>query len=505
MSTRFGLRGRMAVSYVLVSAAAVLVVEAVLLAVMIPRIRAAGDSVARAQQREALIDTANLRLKTEIAALEVETAIGNSVTELDAKAQGRSAPEALLSTAAAGRYGEKDGRKPNVNEAHAVLEVVATLDGRTVTSNSIDFPPDSLLPAEAIGESRSGTTDIKGETVGWATRSVALNGKTGADHRVIGLVYVRMPVSSKGSAGGAAPPAAAAIDGEVTSLVLSGLVALVLLLPIGALFGLLSTGRLIRRVRRLAGGATAMAGGDLKARIPVSAGDELGRLEQAFNSMAERLDAAVEVDRKMAGAEARRAERTRITRELHDSISQDLFSANLVAGGLRKALPVDSDLRQQAEAMEQSLGRTMREMRAMLLELRPVALEDAGLAEALSELCRAYETRLGIAITVQVDPMRLAPAVEHAVLRMVQEALGNAARHGAPGAIDLRVLAVDGLVMVTVHDDGRGFDPASSGRRHGMGLGLMRERVSELGGTVEVVSAPQLGTTVKVLLPGGTG
>lgn len=497
MSFRFGLRGRMAVSYVLVSAAAVLVVEAVLLGMVIPRIRAASESVAQAQQREALTDTANLRLKTEIAALDLATAIGNNVTELDAEAPGRFDPPTLLSTAA----GEHYGKKLNVNEARAVLEVVATLDRRIVGSNSTDFPPDSLLPAEASSESRSGTMDINGETVGWATRAVELNGNSGADRRVIGLVYVRTSVTSKGSDGGAAP----AIDAEVTSLVLPGLVVLVLLLPVGALFGLLSTGRLIRRVHRLAGGATAMAGGDLKARIPVSAGDELGRLEEAFNSMAQRLDAAVEVDRKTAGAEARRAERTRITRELHDSISQDLFSANLVAGGLRRALPVHSELRQQAEAMEQSLGRMMREMRAMLLELRPVALEDAGLAEALTELCRAYETRLGISITVQVDPMRLEPAVEHAVLRMVQEALGNAARHGEPGAIDLRVMAVDGLVMVTVHDDGRGFDPANSGRRHGMGLGLMRERVSELGGTFEVVSAPQRGTTVKVLLPGGTG
>jgi signal transduction histidine kinase len=247
-----------------------------------------------------------------------------------------------------------------------------------------------------------------------------------------------------------------------------------------------------------------MADGDLRTRIPVSGGDEVGRLEHAFNSMAERLDAALEVQRKAAGSEAQRAERARIARELHDSISQDLFSASLLAGGLRKALPPNSELRHQAESMELSLVRTMREMGAMLLELRPIALEDAGLAEALGELCRAYEARLGISISTQIDdPLWLGAPVEHAVFRVIQEAIGNAVRHGDPDAIELRVAVADGRVAVTVQDDGHGFDPLMTNGRHGMGLQLMRERINELGGAVEVLSAPERGTTVLVLLPAG--
>ncbi|MFC4039225.1 ATP-binding protein [Dactylosporangium siamense] len=494
MSIRFGLRGRMAVSYVLVSAAAVLVVEAVLLAVVIPRIRAASDSVSQARQREAMTDSANLRLKSEATALDVATALGGTVTVLAARAPGSSGPPELLSGAAAEHYQGKD--KPT--DAADAVEVVATTDGRVVRSTSADFPAGSTLPT-AVTAPGSGTTDVSGRTAGWATRPVELT--TASGRTVIGVVYVRTPAQSTG--GG--DLTATRISQAVTSLVVPGLAVLVLLLPVGALFGLLSTGGVIRRVRRLAAGATAMADGDLQARIPVAGKDELGRLEAAFNTLAQRLDAAVEVERTMAGAAARRAERTRITRELHDSISQDLFSANLLAGGLRRALPADTELRRQAEAMEESLGRTMREMRAMLLQLRPIALEDAGLAEALAELCRAYEARLGIAITMHVDPVPLEPAVEHAVLRMVQEALSNAARHGDPSAVELRVTAADGGVAVTVRDDGKGFDPATAGRRHGMGLGLMRERAGELGGTLDVVSAPRSGTTVTVLLPGGAG
>ena len=216
--------------------------------------------------------------------------------------------------------------------------------------------------------------------------------------------------------------------------------------------------------------------------------------------MAERLEQAINAERDAAGVTARRAERTRIARELHDSISQDLFSASLVATGLHKALPSETKLWRQATSMEGTLERTRRETRAMLMELRPVAPEDAGLAAALEEMCRAYETRLGIQITARIDLSNLTPSVEHAVLRVVQEALGNAVRHGNPATIEVAVNGEGEKVTLTIRDDGTGFDLDRVGERHGMGLELIRERVEELGGTVQVVTAPQQGTTVQVTM-----
>jgi signal transduction histidine kinase len=226
-------------------------------------------------------------------------------------------------------------------------------------------------------------------------------------------------------------------------------------------------------------------------------------LERAFNSMAERLDGAVAEQRATAGAEARRQERGRIARELHDSISQELFSVSLIAAGMHKALPPGSELRDQAGLMERSLSRTMREMRALLLELRPIQLEDAGLNAALDELCRTYEARLGIRITASLDPVVLDASAEHAVLRVVQESVGNAIRHGDPSSIELSLVAADDRVEVTVRDNGRGFDLGGTSGRHGMGLDLMRERIREHGGIVEIISAPERGTTVHVSLPAG--
>ncbi|MBE1490788.1 HAMP domain-containing sensor histidine kinase [Plantactinospora soyae] len=519
MFSRFGLRSRMAVSYVLVSAAAVLVVETAVLAVMVPRIGAANDTLEQARQRAIEAQDTARQGKAEFLALQTAAAAGDDASVAAAGRLLGSSDEKLLVAAATVVAGpsQPEQHRDGVSDH---LRALATVDGRVVGSGPGGHVARNLrLPAEAISDSaRGGRTEANGRPASWAAEPVEITDPTGT-RRVIGIAYALLwdpdparkrdaskPVNGTTSAAGEGgrKPEDAIVPG-IGSLVLPGAVVLVLLLPVGALFGLFSTGRLIRRIRRLAGATSAMAGGDLGARLPVSGADEVGRLEQAFNAMAERLEAARQAERRAAGSEARRAERTRIARELHDSMTQELFSASLLAGGLRKALRTSAELRPQAESLERSLERTMREMRAMLLELRPVALEDAGLAEALAELCRAYEVRLGITIATSIEPPWLDAPVEHAVLRVVQEALGNAVRHAEPGTIELRVAAIRGQVAVTVQDDGRGFDPAATADRHGMGLTLMRERVGELGGTLDLVSAPERGTTVRVLLPAGAG
>jgi signal transduction histidine kinase len=155
--------------------------------------------------------------------------------------------------------------------------------------------------------------------------------------------------------------------------------------------------------------------------------------------------------------------------------------------------------------MEQTATATMQEMQALLLQLRPVALADAGLIPALQELCHAYRERLGVTVDADLEAVELAPPAEHAVLRVVQEALANAVKHAQPTRIRLRLHQQDGQLAVTVSDDGAGFDPSLAEQRHGMGLGLMRQRVAELGGTLQLDSTPGQGTTVQILLPRGRG
>lgn len=491
MLSRFGLKIRMAASYVAVSAAAVLVVEAVVLGYFVPRMAHARHQVKQANARVVEADAQAGRFKS--AALADEDAAAAT-----AAATGRGAlpDRALLAAAARTGFG-----RTATDPVPELVEALAGLDGRVAATTAPQVVPvGSTLPRDAVGTSRRVVS--LGDGAAWATSPATATTPDG-HRRSFGIAYVRLApgglvrpgTRTKGSAdaGGRAP--------GTDDMLLPGLIMLVMLLPAGGVFGLLSTRRLIGRIRRLAEGTAAMADGDLHARIPVSGGDEVGRLEQGFNRMAERLELAGRAERDAAGAAARRDERNRIARDLHDSVSQDLFSANLLAGGLRRALPAGSHLRRQAESMERTLERTMREMRAMLLELRPVALEEAGLAAALRDLCQAFEARLGIRITTEIDAPELPPAVELAVLRVVQEALGNAARHAEPERIELRVTEAAGQVMVLISDDGQGFDAAGTARRHGMGMALMRERVTELGGTFEVASAPAEGTTVRVRIP----
>jgi signal transduction histidine kinase len=95
-----------------------------------------------------------------------------------------------------------------------------------------------------------------------------------------------------------------------------------------------------------------------------------------------------------------------------------------------------------------------------------------------------------------------ASAVEHAALPIAQEALANAVRHAHPHRITVRLAAADGDLLLTVTDDGDGFDPEDAGHQHGIGLSLMLERVTELGGDLRLDSTPGRGTTVLIRLPG---
>src|SRR5260370_19132092 len=234
-----------------------------------------------------------------------------------------------------------------------------------------------------------------------------------------GFVYVQAPVQAKtiGSFAAAAP------------LLLPGLVVLLLAVPVGTLFGLLTTRGVVRRLSRLASTTESYADAAFAHRVIAGPPDEVGMLERNFNEMASRLEAAMARERSLAEKSARLAERSRISRELHDSISQDLFSLSLLARGLEKALPPESPLRPEVQTLAETVQSTNREMRALLLELRPTTLDEKGLVPALEELASNYSTRLGVKVDAELEPVSLAPAAAVAALRIAQAGLANAFQH----------------------------------------------------------------------------
>ncbi|HLI68662.1 MAG TPA: sensor histidine kinase [Ktedonobacteraceae bacterium] len=279
------------------------------------------------------------------------------------------------------------------------------------------------------------------------------------------------------------------------------LVLVLVLSPLGGIFGFISTRGLIKRLKRLIIASTAVADGNYQYRLPVARRDEVGQLEQQFNRMAEQLGEGIARQKELAEENARLAERSRISRELHDAISQDLFSLSMLAGGLQSALPSDSPLQHQASILEQTTTNTIREMRALLLELRPTSLEQLGLVEALEELAMAYRTRLGITVRTDLKCTRLSARIEHTLLRIAQEALSNAARHANATEIEIALWQVSEMITLRIGDNGRGFRSDSEGLKHGLGLRLMRERIQEMCGLLKMESAPGEGTKLEICLP----
>jgi NarL family two-component system sensor histidine kinase LiaS len=281
-----------------------------------------------------------------------------------------------------------------------------------------------------------------------------------------------------------------------TGQLLSGQYALLIaIVPVGVLFGLLASRRLVRRVRRLERATLAVADGDYTVTLPVSGRDEVGRLEANFTTMTRQLGSALAAERQRATGDARTAERARIAREIHDAISQHLFGLRMIAAGMRRADPGN----RQARAIERISEEALRDMQALLIELRPASLDGAGLAPALQEICAAYHDRLGVTVDASLDDVTVPAPVEHALLRITQEACTNAVRHGNARRLTVSMTRQDGHVELAVRDTGTGFDPAAP--HAGSGLAHIRDRVAELGGTVDIDSAPGRGAALTVRVP----
>jgi nitrate/nitrite-specific signal transduction histidine kinase len=229
-----------------------------------------------------------------------------------------------------------------------------------------------------------------------------------------------------------------------------------------------------------------------------------------LESLANQAAVAIEKARLYERAQqvAALEERSRLARDLHDAVSQTLFSASLIA----EALPVlwESDQREGQELLKElrQLNRgALAEMRALLMELRPTALAEADLGDLLRQLAEAAMGRTGMSVRVKVEGRcELPPEVHEAVYRIAQEALNNVVKHAhaSEAEIWLSFTALQrgekgagGQVELQVRDDGRGFDPRQVPAER-LGLSIVRERAQAIGAELRIESAPGQGTVVEV-------
>lgn len=205
-----------------------------------------------------------------------------------------------------------------------------------------------------------------------------------------------------------------------------------------------------------------------------------------------------------AQAQAALEERQRLARDLHDSVTQSLYSLTLLAEASRRTAQsgdmgkVVDNIARLGETAQQAL----KEMRLLVYELRPLALEQEGLAEALQHRLDAVEKRAGVDAQFRVNlDADLPPSVENGLYRITQESLNNSLKHAEATMISVSLKTHEGRVELEITDNGRGFEPEAIQDGGGLGMVSIRERVGAMHGEYSITSKPGEGTRVWISVP----
>ncbi len=271
--------------------------------------------------------------------------------------------------------------------------------------------------------------------------------------------------------------------------------------------------------------AGSLEQGLLETRVPQPQTGEFGALAASFNRMALSLERARQQERRLhsealelreanlalgrrqleAVVLAREEERKRLARDLHDEASQSLAAVQFGLQSLAHHVNSPS-ARHEAEGLAATVRQTLAELHRLAVDLRPSELDEIGLEAALSEWLDACAARSchTLRFAATSEGPGLPPGAETAIFRIVQEAVTNVLRHAQAQHISVELVRGEAETVVSVQDDGDGFDAEAVLADHGrLGLGLhgIQERASMLGGVVKILSAPKAGTRLEVHIP----
>jgi len=264
-------------------------------------------------------------------------------------------------------------------------------------------------------------------------------------------------------------------------------------LPVGAIFGWLVTRGLRKRLVTLSAASKAWSKGDFSVTPRDHSGDEIGELTRNLNGMAEQLQTFIHNKDELARLE----ERNRLARDLHDTVKQQTYASRMQLTAAKNLLTSDSAAALGHIDTALHLNReTQQELKHIIDELRPAALQGKGLAQALKEYADRWQEHTGIKVKTVVNGERSLPLdVEQVFYRVLQEALSNIARHAEADQVGLSLNMTPNAVVLIVADNGRGF-AVNDVPSNSYGLAGMKGRIEEVGGTLKVDSTLSVGTTI---------
>lgn len=276
----------------------------------------------------------------------------------------------------------------------------------------------------------------------------------------------------------------------------TGILLLIAVAPFGALFGMIMSRGLTRRLANLSTAADAWSEGNFSVVPQDRSGDEISALGTRLRHMAERLQTLLRTQQELAMLE----ERNRIARELHDTIKQQNFASLMQIRAARNQLSTDPSAAAQALTEAEHLIKTsQQELGIMITELHPAALEAQGLVPALRTYVETWSHQSNIVAVFRADhEKRLSPAVEQSLYRVAQEALANVARHSQATTVNVDLRFTESELTLTIADNGIGFDADTA---RGFGLASMQERLTALDAILEVKSSSGSGTTLVARVP----
>jgi len=282
---------------------------------------------------------------------------------------------------------------------------------------------------------------------------------------------------------------------------------------LGIIIGLQFTKDLHQKVAEIVVGVKTLAYGNLNYRLPYVEDRELGEIASAFNEMADRIDAQVTSLQKLAEENEKliqqakvvavTEERQRLAQELHDAVSQQLFAITLTSATAARV--IDSDLekaKQLLQNIEHSANKAQGEMRALLLQLRPPMLQNQRLVDVIRSLTNELSAKMPITCNLKLPDLTLPAHIENQLYRILQEGLSNVLRHSEASEVNIKLETLDHnqRVCLIIEDNGIGFDPTQIPVTS-YGIRTIKERVTELGGTVDWISVPDKGTRLEVRIP----